>query len=371
MAEFEASATTEIHVRSREPDTTHLGQGDDRIAVFGEHNTGRRGPGTEPAELRPYNPGDDFSQIDWNATARLRDAYVTESDAETDRRTVLFVDHRSTAEEGPPGSTPLAYLRYAGLALVESARNLGDPLGCYAIGDEGVTVEHPPSNSPGQYDTVAESIQSLRPTEKHSTEDARGSPATSRSQEPASPPSEGPSGSISESTDGGYSTDSAVNATAGIGRPANISSDPARAAEFAGRLSTEDSPFANHLNPLLDDATPYLHRVADEPLFQAARTYLERLQGSVWSVILTDGEHPGELRETVKLARRGNNTVLVVLASPTLFRPGLTDLDERRQTYEELVEFANSLTAMDRVTVRELAPGDIAEAVLSAGGEQT
>ena len=379
-AEIDADASAEVVVRSRETDTTHLGHGGDRIAAFGEHNTGRRGPGTEPAELRPYEPGDDVGRIDWNATARLREAYVTESEAETDRRTVCFLDHRATTGVGSGSATPLAYLRYAALAIVESARELGDPLGCYAVGDEGVTVEHAPRATPGQYETVAESIRALRPTVGRSdpidpdgSDPSAGTDTTPSTRNAAPKPGAAATTAGATGTTPGSAIGGAVGARGrtipGVEPRPSTSGDPAEATALASRLTGDDSAFGATLAPLLEDATPYVRRVADEPLFAAARTYLGRLQGSVWSVILTDGARPAELRETVKLARRGNDRVLVVLAPEPLFRPGLGDLPGRRRAYEDVADFADSLAGMERVTVRELAPGDVAEVVLGAGGE--
>lgn len=372
-AAFETDAVEEVVVRPHEPETTHLGLGDERVVAFGEHTAGRRGPGTEPAELRPYAQGDDLGRIDWNATARLQEAYVAESEAETDRRTVLFVDHRATSDAGPPGGTALDYLRYAGLAVVESARQLGDPLGCYAVGDGGVTLEHPPRTNPGQYDAVAESLRGLAPTSTTGPSQAGSATVAVPAPHPTNPDA----GTLTGGGDEGGTTMRGGTATRGGtttlgGATAAVpptSGDPAVAATKAGRLAGDDAPFARRLRPLLSDATPYLHRVDDEPLFSAVRTYLGRLQGTVWSVILTDGEHPAELRETVKLARRGRNRVLVVLAPAALFRDESLP-EERDRTETEVAAFVRSLAAMEGVAVRQIGPGDAVERIIGAGGER-
>ena len=40
------------------------------------------GPGTEPGEGRPYQPGDDVRRIDWNLTARTAVPHVRDTIAD-------------------------------------------------------------------------------------------------------------------------------------------------------------------------------------------------------------------------------------------------------------------------------------------------
>jgi uncharacterized protein (DUF58 family) len=67
---------------------------------FGGMHSARRGPGSDIAGSRPYVPGDDVDQIDWNASARLSSArgtdefVVRERFAEEAPRVVTLVDRR-------------------------------------------------------------------------------------------------------------------------------------------------------------------------------------------------------------------------------------------------------------------------------------
>jgi hypothetical protein len=114
-----------------------------------------------------------------------------------------------------------------------------------------------------------------------------------------------------------------------------------------------------------------VERVADDPLFATVETFVGRLQGTVWTVILTDDRHRAELREAVKVARRGDDRVLVFLAPSVLFdADGLADLDRAYERYRGFEEFRRDLDGFERVTAFEVAPGDRLQAVLSARTRQ-
>lgn len=316
--------TVDVAPTPRRPETVHLGQGGERVAAaYGQHTTEGTGPGIEPAELREYQPGDDLRRIDWKATARLAEPHVMESTAETDRRTVLLVDRRERMGVGPPGATQFDYARAAALAIADSARELGDPLGLFLVGDEGITTEQAPRTAPGIYDRIETALRNATPTtvtEKRLVEPERG---------------------------------------------------PADATHIATQLRGSDDRFATQLVPLLETATPYVQRIEDRPLFSTARTQIGALQGTVWTVIVTDDSGRGELKETVDLARRGNGRVLAILTPRCLFEAdGLTDVEAAYEAYADFESFRRDLAAMDRVEAFELAPGDRLAAVLQRGGVQ-
>jgi uncharacterized protein (DUF58 family) len=325
---IERGPSPTLRVDPRAPRNVHVGQGGEQVATaYGEHDAGRLGSGLEPAELRQYVPGDAASHIDWNATARLAEPHVREYEAETDRETVLVVDQRASMGVGPNGETALAYAREVALGFLARARAAGDPLGLYAVGDDGVTERSPPSVTPDQYARLRTALADLAPT------DGDG--------------------------DGG-----------GVSGPATVDRSPAAARDRATLLD-DDSAFARTLAPYFADTGTYVERVADDPLFATVETFVGRLQGTVWTVILTDDRHRAELREAVKVARRGDDRVLVFLAPSVLFdADGLADLDRAYERYRGFEEFRRDLDGFERVTAFEVAPGDRLQAVLSARTRQ-
>ena len=315
--------TPTVTVEPRAPRDIHVGEGGEQLAAgFGEHSTGKTGSGLTPAEVRRYVAGDSAHQIDWKATARLNEPHVREFEAETDLETALFVDHRATMATGRDGETKLDYARQLALALVENAMELGDPLGWYSIGDGGIAHRAEPNADESHYRTISQQLRALEPTS--STTDAQ-------SAEPM---------------------------------------DPAHARRTANHL-TDDSPFSTKLQPFFAAGDQYVQRVADQPLFAGLRTAAVRLDGSVRTIIITDDEHPTELREAVKVARRGNGQVVVFLTPSVLYDlDTLGDLDDAYRRYTAFEEFRRELAALERVSAFEVGPSDRLSAVLSAGNQR-
>lgn len=224
------------------------------------------------------------------------------------------MDHRHTTNVGQVGETALDYLRQVALAFLASAYELGDPLGIYTVGDDGVTHRHPPESSANQYATVRSSLHGLAPT---------------------APESMGPE-----------------SATDGIGR------SPAAARRAAEKLR-DGSAFCSTLRPSFEHRDAYVDRIEADPLFHVASVLLSRLSGSLWTVILTDDARRTEVTEAVEVARRGDDNVLVFLAPRVLFEPGgFTDLEDAYARYVAFEEFRRDLSRLDRVSAFEVDPGD-------------
>ena len=300
-----------VAVDPRVPHDLQISAGGDRLAVaYGEHEGGRIGSGLEPAQVRPYVPGDAVNRIDWKATARLNELFIREFEPETDRTTMVIVDHRDTMGAGPPGQTKLDYARETALGLVDHARDLDDPLGCFTVGDGGITSRRSPATGPQQFRVLRETLQGLAPT----------TPVTT--------------------------TESGAQV-------------PAQARRIASTLQGDSSSFGTTLRPYFTEGTAYVERLEEDPLFDTTRHHLTRLTGSVFTIFVTDDSNRAELTEAVRLARRGDDSVLVFLTPSVLFEPRtLTDLEAAYDRYVEFEEFRGSLARLDRVQAYEIAPGD-------------
>lgn len=314
---LERGPTATLTVAARAPREIHVGRSGETVAgAFGEHDATRTGSGTEPAELRQYVTSDPVSRIDWNATARLPSTYVREFEAESERTTLLLVDHRSSMAAGAPGETQLDYGRAVALTVLDSAIDHGDPVGLYTVGDEGLTSARQPSADTKAYRQHRRRLLDLAPTENpaHTTSDGR---------------------------------------------------TPASARRVADRLDAERPAFDRTLRPFFLAIDRYVERIATDPLFATVRSRLRDFRGHLWTVIVTDDRHRHELREAAKLARRDGDHVLVLMTPRCLFAAGgLADLEAAYEQYVDFEEFRRDLAALDRVEALEVAPGDRLSAVL-------
>ncbi len=70
--------------------------------LAGEYRSLFRGQGMEFAEVRPYEPGDDFRTIEWNVSARMGSPYVKTFTEERELTLFLVVDQSGSTRTGTP-----------------------------------------------------------------------------------------------------------------------------------------------------------------------------------------------------------------------------------------------------------------------------
>ena len=108
-------------------------------ALFaGEYRSVFRGQGMEFAEVRAYEPGDDFRSIDWNVSARLASPFVKTYTEERELTLMLVVDQSGSTRVGDPMSKVGLEVEVAAvLALAAAYQN--DRVGALLFAEE---VEH-------------------------------------------------------------------------------------------------------------------------------------------------------------------------------------------------------------------------------------
>ena len=101
----------------------------------GEYRSLFRGQGMEFAEVRAYEPGDDFRAIDWNVSARLASPFVKTFTEERELTVMLVVDQSGSTRFGRPMTkAALAVEVGAVLALAAAAQN--DRVGALLFADD-------------------------------------------------------------------------------------------------------------------------------------------------------------------------------------------------------------------------------------------
>jgi uncharacterized protein (DUF58 family) len=129
----------------------------------GDHLGYLPGPGTEPAEARPYGAGDDVRRIDWAVTARTGDPHVRDAVAERELETTLLVDLSASMSFG----TARVEKREVAIALCAAVGHLasgpGDRLGAVVVSD---VVRRLPSRGGRQgVHALLHVLQSTRPAD--------------------------------------------------------------------------------------------------------------------------------------------------------------------------------------------------------------
>lgn len=294
----------------------HVGRGGERVdSAYGQHESDRAGPGVTIRELRQYVPGDDIQQIDWNATARLAETYIRETEGETDRRTTLIVDHRSQMGVGRKGETMLAYAREVAVGITRAATSRNDPLGLRTVGDDGLRNLVQSGTSDETYAEIESRLYDLVPTTSESSSSGR----TAR-----------------------------------------------QARERSDRLTADDTQFARVLKPYLSDQDPYVTRIRDDPLVGAVRSVRSQLGADDMLVIVTTDADPVSLTEAAKTAISGGGRTMIFVTPRCLFDPtGLTDLDTAYEQYRAFETLRRDLDTHPRITALEIAPDSRIDAVLA------
>ncbi len=111
--------------------------------LAGDHRSSVLGRGSELAQIRPYEPGDDVRLIDWNVTARTRQTHVRAHLAERVLVTWLVMDRTASMRFGTADRRKDDVALGVGLAIGHAASRRGNRIGLVAFGG-GPAVPQPP-----------------------------------------------------------------------------------------------------------------------------------------------------------------------------------------------------------------------------------
>ncbi|GAB03689.1 DUF58 domain-containing protein [Gordonia amarae] len=99
------------------------------------------GPGSEPGEARPYQPGDDIRRMEWSVTARTTEPHVRQMIADRELETWLVVDASASIDFGTTRCTKRDLTVAAAAAIVHLTAGGGNRHGAIiATGDKLVRV---------------------------------------------------------------------------------------------------------------------------------------------------------------------------------------------------------------------------------------
>jgi uncharacterized protein (DUF58 family) len=103
--------------------------------LAGEYRSALLGVGSELAQVRPYEPGDDVRRMDWNVTARTRVPHVRVDLAERVMTTWLVLDTSASMAFGTADRRKADVAEGVALAVGHAATRRGNRLGIVTFGD--------------------------------------------------------------------------------------------------------------------------------------------------------------------------------------------------------------------------------------------
>ena len=109
----------------------------------GDHRGLTPGHGSEPGEIRAYQPGDDVRRIDWNVTARLGDTHVRDSVADRELETWILVDASASLAFGTATCEKRDLALTATAATGFLTARTGNRIGAMTIGPDGASPPIP------------------------------------------------------------------------------------------------------------------------------------------------------------------------------------------------------------------------------------
>ena len=95
--------------------------------LVGLHRANRQGGGSEPAEVRPFRPGDRLRRINWRVSSRTGTLHVTSTWSDRDTHVLLLLDTeadigRSDGVDGRASSLDIAVRAAAAVGRALPAR---------------------------------------------------------------------------------------------------------------------------------------------------------------------------------------------------------------------------------------------------------
>ncbi|PID29978.1 MAG: DUF58 domain-containing protein [Candidatus Cloacimonadota bacterium] len=102
----------------------------------GEYHSLFKGQGLEFSEVREYQAGDSYRQIDWNVSARMGYPYIKKFEETRELNVLFLVDCSASALFGTKNALKSEYITEVTSVLSFSALSNNDKVGCLLFSDE-------------------------------------------------------------------------------------------------------------------------------------------------------------------------------------------------------------------------------------------
>jgi len=104
--------------------------------LAGQYHSVFKGRGMSFAEVRPYQPGDEIRQIDWNVSARMNETYVKQFEEERELTVMILVDQSASGLFGTREQSKAELAAEIAAVLAFSAIKNNDRVGLILFTDQ-------------------------------------------------------------------------------------------------------------------------------------------------------------------------------------------------------------------------------------------
>lgn len=106
-----------------------------QASLMGQYHSAFKGQGMMFSEVRPYQPGDDIRNFDWNKTARFQEPYVKVMEEERQLTVMLLIDISASMDYGTTESLKREYVAEICASIGFSAVGSNDKVGLILYSD--------------------------------------------------------------------------------------------------------------------------------------------------------------------------------------------------------------------------------------------
>jgi uncharacterized protein (DUF58 family) len=132
----------------------------------GQYHTSFKGKGMAFSEVRPYQYGDDYRNIDWNVTAKNNDTFIKVFEEERELTMLLMVDCSQSQMFGTLQQNKKEYLTEIAATLAFAASKNNDKVGLILFTDT-VELYVPPKKGKSHILRIIREILEIQPKSNH------------------------------------------------------------------------------------------------------------------------------------------------------------------------------------------------------------
>jgi uncharacterized protein (DUF58 family) len=276
-------------------------------SLYGTGRSNKKGIGTEFADIRDYNSGDDYRHIDWKTSLRLNNLFTKEFESDQEMPFFVLLDQTMTPNSG----TALDYAVKVANYMTQTAANNNQKIGLITYKQDSVISQNLIKKGKKRYE-FSKDLIGLEPLESKNS---------------------------------------------------NSSMDIMELKRLAKKLNSFNSEkFYSILKPFYADNPDHFKFLERQGVYQAIQKVITFSKTPSIITIITDIIHDAPLLESIRLAAYYGHRVILIVTSHILFRKyDAMELEEHYHEYLELQKKIDKFRKIKGVKVFNAGPGDKVE----------